>query len=104
MNSGPAESEMLARGVHPAAGMRMDKEQPALHFLYGEIDALSYAPDKQATRAKLLAQRTSPVSTFAVLTTPCFASAVKKMPYSRRRPSRHSRLLFQALGSCVFRR
>jgi 3-oxoadipate enol-lactonase len=30
-----------ARGIHPAAGERMAIEQPALHFLYQEIEALN---------------------------------------------------------------
>jgi 3-oxoadipate enol-lactonase len=70
VRNGPLESELFARGIHPAAGIRMAEEQPALHFLYREIDALSHALDKQATRAKLLAQRTTPTSKFAAMTTP----------------------------------
>lgn len=31
----------LPEGVHPAAGARMAEEQPALHFLYREIEALN---------------------------------------------------------------
>jgi 3-oxoadipate enol-lactonase len=70
VRAGPPETELFARGVHPAAGMRMADEQPALHYLYREIDALSHALDKQALRAKLLARRTTPTATLAALTTP----------------------------------
>jgi len=31
----------LPAGVHPAAGVRMRREQPALHFLYEQINALN---------------------------------------------------------------
>jgi pimeloyl-ACP methyl ester carboxylesterase len=34
---------LLARGIHPALGERMATEQPALHFLYQEIQALNRA-------------------------------------------------------------
>jgi 3-oxoadipate enol-lactonase len=33
----------LPAGIHPAAGMRMAQEQPALHFLYNQINALNPA-------------------------------------------------------------
>jgi 3-oxoadipate enol-lactonase len=33
--------QLAARGIHPAAGERMASEQPALHFLYQEINALN---------------------------------------------------------------
>ncbi len=38
----PAASGLPA-GVHPAAGTRMAQEQPALHFLYNQINALNPA-------------------------------------------------------------
>jgi 3-oxoadipate enol-lactonase len=41
----PARREELARrGIHPACGERMAREQPALHFLYQEISALNPTP------------------------------------------------------------
>ena len=40
----------------------MAGEQPAMHFLYREIDGLSRGLDKNALRAKLVAARTVPVS------------------------------------------
>jgi 3-oxoadipate enol-lactonase len=33
--------ELVARGIHPAAGERMATEQPALHFLYQQINGLN---------------------------------------------------------------
>jgi pimeloyl-ACP methyl ester carboxylesterase len=56
-----AEEDLFRRGIHPAAGERMAREQPALQFLYREIDQLS-SVDKTALRAKLGAMRTLPVS------------------------------------------
>lgn len=33
--------ELFTRGIHPACGERMAREQPALHFLYQQIGSLS---------------------------------------------------------------
>jgi pimeloyl-ACP methyl ester carboxylesterase len=52
------EKALFDRGIHPAAGERMAREQPALHFLYRELDALSHDLDKPAIRKKLIAMRT----------------------------------------------
>lgn len=52
--------ELRKRGIHPAAGERMAREQPAMEFLYREIDRLSSGLDKEALRARLLAARTLP--------------------------------------------
>jgi pimeloyl-ACP methyl ester carboxylesterase len=62
--------ELFRRGIHPAAGERMAREQPALHFLYREIDRLSSRVDKNALRAKLIAMRTAPVSRLQDIPTP----------------------------------
>ena len=35
------EAAVFAKGIHPACGERMAREQPGLHFLYREVDALS---------------------------------------------------------------
>jgi pimeloyl-ACP methyl ester carboxylesterase len=48
----------------------MAREQPALHFLYREIDRLSSRVDKNALRAKLIAMRTAPVSRLQDIPTP----------------------------------
>jgi pimeloyl-ACP methyl ester carboxylesterase len=39
--------ELVARGVHPACGETMAREQPALHFLYQQLSALNppWSPD-----------------------------------------------------------
>lgn len=44
-------------GVHPAAGLRMAREQPDLHWLYLQMDGLSPALDKEALRSRLRAMR-----------------------------------------------
>ena len=49
---------LFQRGIHPAAGERMAREQPALHLLYRHIDDQNAALDKQALGAKLMAART----------------------------------------------
>lgn len=48
---------MFAAGIHPAAGERMAREQPALHLLYRHIDDQSAALDKEALRGRLMAMR-----------------------------------------------
>jgi 3-oxoadipate enol-lactonase len=50
-------AECRSNQVHPAAGMRMAREQPALHLLYQQIDALSRDLDKETLRARLQALR-----------------------------------------------
>ena len=68
--SGRGETALAERGIHPAAGERLAQEQPALHFLYREVDALSHALDKAAVRKKLIAMRTTPAATVAALRPP----------------------------------
>jgi 3-oxoadipate enol-lactonase len=60
---------MQANNIHVAAGERMAREQPAAHFLYQEIDALS-AVDKQALRGKLQAAWRRPVDALRTLNVP----------------------------------
>jgi pimeloyl-ACP methyl ester carboxylesterase len=57
-------------GVHPAAGRRMAEEQPALHFLYREIDDLNRALDKASLREKLFRSRTRRAAELAALKVP----------------------------------
>jgi len=64
------EAELRKRGIHPAAGERMAREQPALEFLYREIDRLSSGLEKEALRAKLLAARTLPAADLKRLAVP----------------------------------
>ncbi len=56
--------------VHPAAGVRMAADQPALAFLYRELDALSGGVDKESLLRQLAAMRTTPIESVAALTTP----------------------------------
>ncbi len=62
--------DLAKRGIHPAAGERMAREQPALEFLYREIDRLSIGLDKDALRPKLNAVTTLPASDLKRLTVP----------------------------------
>ena len=48
-----ALAAMQARGIHPAAGERMAREQPAQHLLYQAFDAMSAGLDKAALRRRL---------------------------------------------------
>lgn len=58
------EADLFQRGIHPAAGERMAREQPALEFLYRGIDRWSASAglDKTAMRARLMAMRTLPAA------------------------------------------
>jgi 3-oxoadipate enol-lactonase len=58
-----------ANNIHVAAGARMAREQPAAHFLYQEIDALS-AVDKAALRARLHAGLVRPADVLRTLNVP----------------------------------
>ena len=58
------------QGIHPAAGARMAREQPARHFLYRSIDALASDLDKEAIRTTLAALRTTPAAAVAALAAP----------------------------------
>src|SRR6266481_173403 len=54
----------------PPAGERMAREQPALEFLYREIDRLSANLDKDALRTKFRAEWTRPASDLKRLSVP----------------------------------
>jgi 3-oxoadipate enol-lactonase len=69
------EAAVAARGIHPACGERMAREQPALHFLYREMDALSHDLDKAAVRKTLIAMRTTPRAAVAALRAPLLCLA-----------------------------
>jgi 3-oxoadipate enol-lactonase len=64
------EADLFRRGIHPAAGERMAREQPALEFLYREIDRMNAGLDKNALRGKLMAMRTLPASRLGELKMP----------------------------------
>jgi 3-oxoadipate enol-lactonase len=70
LRHGGQEVSLFARGIHPAVGERMAREQPALHHLYRAIDGLSHNLDKQSVRAKLWALRTASVAEIAMLSVP----------------------------------
>ena len=65
-----AEADLFRRGIHPAAGERMAREQPALEFLYREMDRMSAGLDKNALRKKLVGMRTLPASRLRELKMP----------------------------------
>lgn len=64
------ERALFERGIHPAAGERLAREQPALHVLYRAIDAESVDLDKQALRSRLGAARTATPERLAQLRPP----------------------------------
>lgn len=67
------EADLFRRGIHPAAGERMAREQPALAYLYREIDQMSAGLnnlDKNALRQKLVVARTLPASRLRELKMP----------------------------------
>lgn len=72
---GNPEAELFARGIHPAAGERMAREQPALHYLYQQINNLAVGLDKEAVRAALHALRTTPPGAVAALRLPVLCIA-----------------------------
>ena len=62
--------DLFGRGLHPAAGERMAREQPALHYLYRAIDALSADLDKTVLRQRLGAALRRPIETLRTLNVP----------------------------------
>lgn len=68
--AGATQASLFARGIHPAAGERMAREQPALHYLYTEISDLSIGLDKERLRRDLYALRTMPADAVAALRMP----------------------------------
>jgi 3-oxoadipate enol-lactonase len=76
VEANPAESESLfARGIHPACGERMFREQPELHWLYRSLDELSFGLDKRAIAVELAAARTRSVDDVAGLAVPVLGIA-----------------------------
>ncbi len=65
-----ASAALFARGIHPAGGERMAREQPALNYLYRAIDALSAGLDKTALRPRLMAALRHPVDRLRTLNLP----------------------------------
>ena len=56
---------LAARNILAACGERMAEAQPAMHHLYGQIDALSVGLDKEAVRKRLYAARCRPPADLA---------------------------------------
>lgn len=66
-STAPQAAALAQRGVHPAAGARMAEEQPTLHALYRQIDALATGIDKDALRAALGSMQTTAPEAVAAL-------------------------------------
>jgi pimeloyl-ACP methyl ester carboxylesterase len=64
-----AAAAMQANDIHVAAGERMAREQPAAHFLYQHIDALS-GIDKLKLRQRLTDSLTRPPEVLRTLDVP----------------------------------
>jgi len=63
-------SKTGARGIHPAAGERMAREQPALAHLYGQISDLSAPVFREDVRKRLMQLRNRAPSLLAQLSMP----------------------------------
>lgn len=62
--------KLFERGIHPAAGERMAREQPALHLLYRQIDDQNAGLDKQKVGARCFALRTRKPQDLRAITCP----------------------------------
>jgi 3-oxoadipate enol-lactonase len=65
-----ALAELAKQGIHPAAGERMAREQPALAQLYSQISDLSDATFREDVRKRLMELRVRPPSLLAELPMP----------------------------------
>ena len=59
-NQASEAASLFARGIHPAAGERMAREQPAMHLLYRHINDQNAHLDAPAIGARLMAARARP--------------------------------------------
>jgi 3-oxoadipate enol-lactonase len=66
----PQVPKLFARGIHPAGGERMAREQPALHLLYRQIDDQNADLDKKKIGARCFALRTRKPEELRKLTCP----------------------------------
>lgn len=64
----------LPAGVHPAAGERMFREQPALHFLYAQIAALN-SPEALGVGPWLVMEGRTPITRAREVTVPVLVIA-----------------------------
>ena len=67
-----ALAELQSRGIHPASGERMAREQPALAQLYWQISETAPASFREQVRTKIRKQRNRAPSLLAQLPMPVF--------------------------------
>lgn len=63
-------ADLITAGLDPAVGSRMEREQPALRYLYHHIGALNGALDRAVLLSQLIALRTTAPSALAALAMP----------------------------------
>ena len=68
--TGEEKRRLAGRGISPAAGERMAEEQPALHYLYQQLNELTPADFREALRTTIHSARTLAPESFAGLRTP----------------------------------
>lgn len=57
-NEAPKAPALFTRGIHPAAGERMAREQPAMHLLYRHVAEQNATLDVMKVGARLIGSRT----------------------------------------------
>jgi 3-oxoadipate enol-lactonase len=65
-----ALAELQSRGIHPAGGERMAREQPALAQLYGQISEMAPASFREEVRVRIREVRKRPPALLAELPMP----------------------------------
>ncbi|HSA91259.1 MAG TPA: alpha/beta hydrolase, partial [Burkholderiales bacterium] len=65
-----ALAELKSRGIHPASGERMAREQPALAQLYGQISEMAPASFREEVRVRIRGLRRQPPSLLGKLPMP----------------------------------
>ena len=65
-----ALAELQSRGIHPASGERMAREQPALTQLYGQISEMAPASFREEVRNRIRGLRKQPPSLLGKLPMP----------------------------------
>jgi len=68
--SAQTNAELTRRGVHPGAGARMAKEQPALHYLYQQLNDLTDVARRDARAAKQASVPTPSIEAVGQLSIP----------------------------------
>jgi pimeloyl-ACP methyl ester carboxylesterase len=99
--SAAAGAVMQANNIHVAAGQRMACEQPAAHFLYQEIDALS-SVDKLKLRQRLGDSLVRPADTLRTIDVPTlWLTGAEDLVYPPFLSDILARLMPQAEVACV---